>query len=64
MDQAHIVEFLRIEREATLLECARVCRASTDSCDAVLKLISAGVLELAEREPLSAASNVRLRNNR
>ncbi|CAD5295118.1 conserved hypothetical protein [Bosea sp. 62] len=55
-DRALIVEFLSIAGRAPLRECARLCDSSSDSYDAVLKLVSAGTLQLAEDGPLSAAT--------
>lgn len=57
-DRARVVEFLSIAGHATLIECARLCEESSDSCDAVLKLISTGTLQLAEDGPLSAATQL------
>jgi hypothetical protein len=57
-DRARVVEFLSIAGQATLIECARLCEESFDSCDAILKLISIGTLQLAEDGPLSTAAQL------
>lgn len=61
-DRARVIEHLSTTGQATLLECARLCKESCDSCDAVLKLVSAGVLKLSLGDPLTTQSFVRLHN--
>jgi len=60
LDEATVVSFLCDVGRAPLIECARRCEASPDSCDAALKLVSAGVLHYDASEPLSFCSQVRL----
>lgn len=60
LDEARVVDFLHEVGQAPLIECVRRCEASEDSCDAALKLVSAGVLHFDASEPLSLNSVVRL----
>lgn len=61
-DQERIVEYLSLVGHDTVLECARLCQASGDSCDAVLKLVSAGVLQFDDDGPISLNSHLCLRD--
>lgn len=58
-DKSRVVEFLDQVGQASLIECARRCKASDDSCDAILKLICDGTLH-HDTAPLSSASLIRL----
>lgn len=60
LDEARVVDFLLAVGHAPLMECVRRCEASRDSCDAALKLVSAGVLHFDTTEPLSLNSQVSL----
>jgi hypothetical protein len=60
-DQARVVDFLAGAGQAPLLECARRCEESIDSCDAALKLVANGVLHFNMSERLTLNSPVRLR---
>lgn len=60
LDEARVIDFLSDVGHAPLIECARRCEASHDSCDAALKLVSSGVLHYNAAEPLSLYSQVRL----
>lgn len=59
-DHERVVKFLAQAGQAPLVECARRCEESVDSCDAALKLISSGVLHFDASEPLALNSQVRL----
>lgn len=61
LDEARVIDFLSEVGHAPLIECARRCEASSDSCDAALKLVSAGVLHFDASVPLSLNSQMRLR---
>lgn len=60
LDEARVIDFLGDVGHAPLIECARRCEASHDSCDAALKLVSSGVLHYNAAEPLSLYSQMRL----
>lgn len=60
VDEARVIDFLSDVGHAPLIECARRCEASNDSCDATLKLVSAGILHYDASEPLSFYSQMRL----
>lgn len=61
LDQERVVAYLTEVCQAPLIECARRCEASVDSCDAALKLVSNGTLHFNASAPLSLYSPVRLR---
>lgn len=60
-DHTRVVDFLTQSGQAPLLECARRCEESIDSCDAALKLVANGVLHFNMSERLTLNSPVRLR---
>lgn len=60
-DHTRVVDFLTDAGQAPLLECARRCEESIDSCDAALKLVANGVLHFNMSERLTLNSPVRLR---
>lgn len=60
-DEARVIDFLSVAGQAPLIECARRCEDSKDSCDAALKLVSNGTLHFDASTPLSLYSPVRLR---
>lgn len=60
-DTARIVEHLATFGKATLRDCMSLCAESDDSLDAVLKLVSAGVLWLDLDDDLSMGCSIRLR---
>ncbi|WP_199084642.1 hypothetical protein [Bosea sp. ASV33] len=59
-DEARVIDFLEGAGQAPLIECARRCEASSDSCDAALKLVSNGTLHFDASTPLTLNSPVRL----
>ncbi|WNJ89572.1 hypothetical protein [Bosea sp. 685] len=61
-DQSRIIDFLALEGQAAIMDCARRCRSSLDSCDAVLRLVSSGILAIDADTPLTTASLVRLQS--
>lgn len=61
LDAARVIDFLSEVGQAPLIECARRCEFSHDSCDAALKLVSTGVLHFDASELLSLNTQVRLR---
>lgn len=60
-DHTRVVDFLHETGQAPLLECARRCEESIDSCDAAIKLVASGVLHFNTAERLTLKSTVRLR---
>lgn len=60
-DHTRVIRFLTDAGQAPLIECARRCEDSVDSCDAALKLVANGVLHFNMAERLTFRSSVRLR---
>lgn len=61
-DHTRVVDFLTDAGQASLLECARRCEESIDSCEAALKLVANGVLHFNMSERLTLNSHVHLRS--
>lgn len=59
-DQERVINYLTEFGPAPALECMKLCTASADSYEAILRLISAGVLFLDHPDHLSTRAELRL----
>jgi hypothetical protein len=61
-DLMRVIAFLEDVEQAAFRDCMKLCLASRDSFDAVLKMISAGLLSFDQDARLSLASILKLRS--
>lgn len=59
-DQERVIDYLTAFGPASLLECARLCTASADSYDAILRLVSSGVVFPSQPDHLTPSTGLRL----
>lgn len=60
IDQARVIDYLTEFGPSSLLECMKLCTASVDSYDAIMRLVSAGVLFPDRPDDLSPRAELRL----